>query len=298
MTKHPKYFQNFENSGSSFPFHIRTSHLTETVAAHRHDFLEFSYVKEGFGTELINGKPYKLQPGTLTFLLPFQYHQIVPSPDSPLLVYHTGMEMSLFSGASAKGEGFEELLLSGDNGLPPCVRFTDRKKETVDRIVDELLIEQQADQPWKFVLMRAKLHELLVLFDRKRRDDLQEIKHDGAAITPKDDIWAVAEYLHAHFRENISFSDLAHHFHYNESHLSVTFKKQIGENVSDFLQNLRIRLACSLLATSDMKIIDIAEEVGFRSFSTFARTFKQKKGVPPTAFRKVIGQAYDRNDLD
>ena len=59
-----------------------------------------------------------------------------------------------------------------------------------------------------------------------------------------------------------------------------------GTNVSDYLQNVRVEKACSLLRATDMKVTDIAAQVGFKDMKFFYDVFKKIKGKTPGDFRK------------
>jgi mannose-6-phosphate isomerase-like protein (cupin superfamily) len=72
-----RYLKEYPNMHSSFPFHISLNHLEHGFPAHRHDFLEFSYVVEGMGTETVNGVAHRMEPGTFTFVLPYQIIRLI-----------------------------------------------------------------------------------------------------------------------------------------------------------------------------------------------------------------------------
>lgn len=59
-----------------------------------------------------------------------------------------------------------------------------------------------------------------------------------------------------------------------------------GETPSGYIQRLRIGKACTLLATTDCQIGEIAMQCGFDDSAYFSRIFKQVCGVTPTAYRK------------
>jgi AraC-like DNA-binding protein len=70
------------------------------------------------------------------------------------------------------------------------------------------------------------------------------------------------------------------------------FKKRIGQNFVDYLHHVRIRHACVLLKSTKMTVSEIAIEVGYGSFSTFSRVFREMKKVTPTDFRKAEADPY------
>ncbi|MDR1588387.1 MAG: helix-turn-helix transcriptional regulator, partial [Treponema sp.] len=66
------------------------------------------------------------------------------------------------------------------------------------------------------------------------------------------------------------------------------FRKESGINITDYILMLRIYEAQRYLLTSDMKIIDIAMEVGFGSMSNFYKYFKKTCGKNPKDYRKSV----------
>ena len=64
--------------------------------------------------------------------------------------------------------------------------------------------------------------------------------------------------------------------------MSYLFKKEIGENFSDYVRALRLEKARALLLTTDMAIDDISLAVGYANTSSFRRKFKQTAGMTPS----------------
>ncbi|MNY78797.1 TCP pilus virulence regulatory protein [compost metagenome] len=60
----------------------------------------------------------------------------------------------------------------------------------------------------------------------------------------------------------------------------------MGIHFVDFLHELRIRHACSLLLSSELPIAQVGYESGFSSYPTFARTFQRIKGMTPRQYRQ------------
>ncbi|MCI9571459.1 MAG: helix-turn-helix transcriptional regulator [Lachnospiraceae bacterium] len=67
--------------------------------------------------------------------------------------------------------------------------------------------------------------------------------------------------------------------------MSYLFKKEIGENFSDYVRALRLEKARALLLTTDMAIDDISLAVGYANTSSFRRKFKQTTGMTPSKLR-------------
>lgn len=84
---------------------------------------------------------------------------------------------------------------------------------------------------------------------------------------------------------DFSISHIADSFDVSVAYVSYLFKSETGENVSDYVWNLRLEKAKKLLLTTDMSVDNISISVGYVSTSSFRRKFKQDTGVTPSQFR-------------
>ena len=96
----------------------------------------------------------------------------------------------------------------------------------------------------------------------------------------------VKEYLRIHARENIGVTDLSKIFHYNPDYLTQIFKEEYGNTICTYINLVRIDEAKKLLIETDMKIGDVALNVGFYDGKYFMKTFKKIVGVTPSEFRQ------------
>lgn len=69
-------------------------------------------------------------------------------------------------------------------------------------------------------------------------------------------------------------------------HFQRLFKGLIGDTLGGYLRGRRLTKAAHLLKETDMRIIDIALEVGFSSHESFTRAFKSQLNYSPNNFRK------------
>ncbi|MBS4210496.1 response regulator [Bacillus sp. FJAT-50079] len=69
------------------------------------------------------------------------------------------------------------------------------------------------------------------------------------------------------------------------SYLSRLFKKEVGINFVDYLQQIRINKAKDLLNIPNMKILEVSEMVGFNNAEYFSRIFKRFTGITPQNYR-------------
>lgn len=83
---------------------------------------------------------------------------------------------------------------------------------------------------------------------------------------------------------NLNLSEVASLAGLNESYFSAKFKKEFGTNFSDYLKKIRINHAKKLMETTNLKIYEVSQAVGYRSVEHFTRIFKADVGVTPKQY--------------
>lgn len=86
----------------------------------------------------------------------------------------------------------------------------------------------------------------------------------------------------------LKVSDLASEIGFTENYLSILFKKETGETLTDFITRMRMKKARELLGNPEMKIYEVSEQVGYADPNHFSRSFKQMEGMYPTEYRKLL----------
>ncbi|WP_237389542.1 response regulator transcription factor [Bacillus sp. USDA818B3_A] len=99
---------------------------------------------------------------------------------------------------------------------------------------------------------------------------------------------SVRQYLDQHYASEISLTSLSELFHINSAYLSETFKNYVGQNFSDYLVNVRMEKAKRFLRDEELKIIDVANLVGFSNSGYFSTVFKKHFGQTPVEFRNSV----------
>lgn len=108
------------------------------------------------------------------------------------------------------------------------------------------------------------------------------LQHDSSTIYQTKNI---VNFIQNNFQEDISLKSLSHQFHFSESHLSRCISKETNMSFPHFLNKLRINHAVHLLENSNLKVSEIATEVGYHDTSHFNRTFKSLLDLTPSAYR-------------
>ena len=283
---YPQYLFEYPNMDTDFPFYMKKKSYT-AIPPHRHDFIELSFVLEGTGSEYINGAEHRMHPGTIVLLLPFQIHQYRADPDQSLLMHICNFNMELLTEGSESAWGLRDFILGRENHQAPYVHLEGKAYAEGKRIWDSLYKEYEGSLPWKPILLKALLLEALTLFARASGIASSQKPPEQRASPVKGKIlWPIVQYMHNHYLEPLTLAGLSDHFQINPAQLSKLFGEQFGIHFVDFLHELRIRHACSLLITSEMPITEVAFESGFSSYPTFSRAFLRIKGMTPREYRE------------
>lgn len=109
-------------------------------------------------------------------------------------------------------------------------------------------------------------------------------------------VLTIKNYIDEHYADNISLEMLAGVVHLSPSYLSKLFKKELGENISTYLQNVRIEKAKMLLQNTSMKSYEVAEAVGISNPIYFSRIFKRATGIKPKDYKNAISHKNAASD--
>lgn len=96
-------------------------------------------------------------------------------------------------------------------------------------------------------------------------------------------------YIEEHYMEPLTLEHIAEHVHLNASYFSIIFKKQTGQNFSDYLTGCRIEAAKKLLRETNLPVSAVCEAVGYLDRKYFSRTFMKLVGIKPSAYRTLHG---------
>lgn len=114
---------------------------------------------------------------------------------------------------------------------------------------------------------------------------------DEAVSLHTDKMFPIApalRYIDMHYRDSFKIDDLAELCKMSSSYFRRVFTEAMGLGPLEYVNQLRVMRACTLLQMTDYSILEVCEEVGFGSLSSFNRHFSAVMGQPPTSWRHHI----------
>lgn len=99
------------------------------------------------------------------------------------------------------------------------------------------------------------------------------------------------QFISEHQSEEISLDQVANAVHTSKFYFCKMFRKATGINFTDYLSRVRTERAKNLLLNPNLRVSEIAYEVGFQSLTHFNRVFKRILGRSPTEYRERLVRA-------
>ena len=112
--------------------------------------------------------------------------------------------------------------------------------------------------------------------------------------TSTDKLGSMTAFIAEQYTDEVTPSDVADHVGLHPKYAMTLFRKAFDMTVVEYITQLRISHAQRLLATTDLKIVDLAMEAGFGSVSQFYDAFTRGCRCTPSQFRQGIRQGYSR----
>ena len=93
-------------------------------------------------------------------------------------------------------------------------------------------------------------------------------------------------YIWENYTKKISLKEIAAASGLSAPYFSTIFKEEMGENLSNYLNRMRVEKAASMLLTTDLPISEVAAACGFEDQSWFSKIFRNNTGLTPGKYRE------------
>jgi AraC-like DNA-binding protein len=92
-------------------------------------------------------------------------------------------------------------------------------------------------------------------------------------------------YIRENFTRKVSLQEIAGAAGLSAPYFSTIFKEEMGENLSSYLNRLRVEKAAEMLMDTGLSLSEIASSCGFEDQSWFSKIFKNYTGISPGRYR-------------
>lgn len=168
------------------------------------------------------------------------------------------------------------------HGLVTAVyRFIKMTGEVDDEALNYYHVMERVDQLETIYEKMCAVNELVQAYINHASQRRFE-KNDGTV----DEIVQFME--QNYMNPDLSIMDLETHMHYSGNHIRNLFKEAYQCTPMEYLLQLRIRKAKELLATTNLKAVEIAEQVGYENSKYFYSLFKKHTGMTTYEYRVSV----------
>lgn len=105
-------------------------------------------------------------------------------------------------------------------------------------------------------------------------------------ITPEEVIEIIKQYVDSNYCQNFKITMFEEQYFFSITYLTRLFHARYGYTIYEYVLKLRMERAKELLRKPDIKILDIAERLGYADNHYFSKAFRNYYGISPSQYRK------------
>ena len=278
-----------------------------SLPPHYHDEMEIFYLRSGKCTFYIEGNEYILTAGCAMLVCPDVMHWAYISGVSENTVsFATAFHPRFLTGFAGDIVGAKYLsgIFNRHANIPPLLTPDVpwqseilKKYEQLIELYDESDCPDDCDIHRDEILTFKKEESfpeikikilLLDIFYTYLKNAVIDTEQAAASKSTLNALLSSIEYIHAHYAEKITLSDLAQCAYMSNEYYTRVFMRYMGCRPFVYINNYRIKESVSLLLDTDMNITAIAMKCGFTTVGYYNLRFKDIMNCTPTEYRNSI----------
>jgi AraC-like DNA-binding protein len=265
-----RYLSSFNQSAASF---------------HQHPELQLTFILEGYGKRIIGNKVSPFEPGDMVFIgsnVPHIwlsdaafYNQESSLLSKVITVYIDPRIFQHMFDYVKEADGIKNMIAQASKGINVF-------GETRRAIAEKLILLTQAEGFERFY---GLLHILDIITKTTEKSLILSNEEDMPKGQSSDRLIAVLKFVKDNLSEEITLEQVAEIACMTKQSFCRFFKERTKKTFSQYLIDLRMTHACTLLIELDRPISVIASLCGYNSNSHFSKIFREFVGQTPYEFR-------------
>jgi AraC-like DNA-binding protein len=252
---------------------------------HSHSFFELIYIVNGTGRQCINNSKVSYKPGHLFLLTPDDSHYFEIDNSTQFLFIRFNPNFIKQNDRGSDPLKHLDLMLKNASQAPGCVIKNPGDGQVVDAIMGSIINEYQNKGLYNKELLQQYINTLTVIVARNLAfNNPQQVTE-----TTEEKTLDILQYIQAniYFPEKLKAEAISDKMGISETYLGRYFKKHTHETMQQYIINYKIKLIEHRLLHSNMRMSEIANELGFNDESHLNRIFKKYKQLNPSEFRRA-----------
>lgn len=270
-----------------FPCSVYRGRIPEWIPSfplHWHDDFELIYCAEGRVRVTVWGKVYTLRKKDLVVILPHAVHSIEQDGTQEGDYFNILFHPSLFQGSENDlcYEKYVLPFLRGERTMDCFYPVESCFNQTISPCILSILEHRKESYSTHELMIKSDLYRLLYFINRQSAAAAIDA---GSLQFSHGRLKNALYYVQKFYDREIPIKEAANQCGFSESHFMKLFKELTGMSFNAYLVNYRLELAAKQLKETNLKVIDIMANCGFRNQSYFTRAFQKKYRMTPRAYR-------------
>lgn len=230
------------------------------------------YCTEGAGWFKVNDREYSVSSNDFFILPPNVHHSYGTDENNPWSIYWMHFKGDNAEYLSQKINVISKIYPLKFGVVDYRIQLFEEIYQTLDNGYSQDNLEYASMCLWHFLSSFVFVnHFKHVLYDKNNDAIEQSIR-----------------YFKENIAKNITLKEAASLSGYSSSHYSYLFKKKTGYAPLEYFVQLKIQRACQFLDLTDMRINEVALQVGFEDPYYFSRQFSKVMNISPNKYKKRL----------
>lgn len=267
-----------------FPYIVYPGRIPEYITSyprHWHEEAELIYVTGGQLRVTVWSEAFSPRSGDIVIVLPHAIHSIEQIGSERAEYYNIVFDFSIFG----KDAGYDKYLkpfLTHEKKVNCYEPKGSPLNDQLKPLLLSLIEHRQNSYTTHEYLIKSHLFMIMHLLNQHCVD----AEDNELALRQTYEKLKKALYrVQLSYAQETSIQKAAAMCGFSESHFMKLFKELTGMSFTAYLINYRLELAATQLVETDLNIIEIAGNCGFRNHSYFTRAFVKKYGTTPIKYR-------------
>lgn len=259
----------------------------EFIPAHKHDYIELSYVWSGSSRQQIEGKQITAQKGDVCIFDTQAVHSI-HSCNAQDIIVNVLMKKDFFDAAflsrMTKHGIVSEFLVDAvtrSRQKKHYLFFPSHKNQRVQEIMEQIMMEHYTQDLGMNEIMESYVIILFTELLRTWRDESKEKE----SVSKEVQMLELLSYIEKHYGE-CTLPDMGKAFGMHGNYLTALLKEKTGKSFVEHVQGQRLKKAKALLENTDLSIAELIPLCGYNNLNFFYRKFKEEENCTPAQYRK------------
>jgi len=288
----PMQSVNCSNLDQSKPCSFDLEVIDKATSPLLHQSARFWLITGGMGKVRIQNVVYKLKPGTVVAILPWQITEVVEVL-SPLQYYLVAYQIDLVCQGikSLYSVGNDNIDINHDISNSPVIYCDSKQLNIVTGIFlairEEMGIESMMPLPREIplnsIFTTIKLIDLTVMYLRVGKQNNTNFGMNKLSIDPSE----ILQYMYNHLNEKLTLKDLSLRFYMSKSSISHYIRQVTNLSFFDLLNEMRVGKTINFLLYTELTLEELAEILGYVDASHVSKVFAARLGIRANEYRKT-----------